>query len=665
MNFRPSRILLGMGITALSFLIGCGGGNSSSSNPPVQPVLPAATTGTVNVLVSDDATQDWATVGVKVLSISLVPQGGGSPVVVYTAPSPTPLINLVQLDQLGEILGNAAVPFGTYTAAILTLSANPGDVTLISSADPEAGFDVPPSTAVAPGNIQIKGKLTGSVGSLTLPLTIALVQPLTVAASGSNALDLEFDLKHPAFIVEHKSSSASPLWAINFNGPVRHHPVRDLARLILRHTLGQVTAVSTDNSAITVTKDFATYPATNPQVPIASTFSLNIQADATNGTIFYDVDAKTKAVIKDFSTVSASLLNNGTGKYVRIAARYQSNGSLVAVRVWASSTFQKIWLSPEGHVIHVDTVGQTMTVSDENGIPVTINIGANTQFYFRAPQNALADATPIGTGITFFDTPQPGNLPTLARGFKVHVGVVDPLASTLTADTVDIEIARYDGVISGANSSGFIYTRTFPTLKDNYAGTLDYIASTTPNGTDTSGNVITGFDWWNFTFPTLANTGPTAIPLFMSAVNNGANFGGTVLTQNVWGVSYSNWGDGTSTNATNWYAKFAVIEPTQLPHGTVSSPLIGGNFGMTVAGGTLPVIVNISTVVGSATLVYQVDNTNKIVTVTPQDITNTAIFNAVQQSLAISTPVKVFGVPTTTGAIQAYVLFYYTGTLPQ
>ena len=66
--------------------------------------------GAVHVVISDDATDNWATIGVKVLGVSLVPQSGGSPVPVYTAPSIPPMINLIQLDQLGEIIGNAQVP---------------------------------------------------------------------------------------------------------------------------------------------------------------------------------------------------------------------------------------------------------------------------------------------------------------------------------------------------------------------------------------------------------------------------------------------------------------------------------------------------------------------------------------------------------------------------
>jgi hypothetical protein len=67
-------------------------------------------------MVSDDPSNDWAEVGVKVMTIALKPQGGGSPVVVFTAPSTLPMINLVELDQLAEILGNVSVPVGTYTS---------------------------------------------------------------------------------------------------------------------------------------------------------------------------------------------------------------------------------------------------------------------------------------------------------------------------------------------------------------------------------------------------------------------------------------------------------------------------------------------------------------------------------------------------------------------
>src|SRR5262249_52083933 len=151
--------------------------------------------------------------------------------------------------------------------------------------------------------------------------------------------------------------------------------------------------------------------------------------------IFYDVDAQTRTVVKDFSGEAMNL----PGKYVRVAARYQQDGRLVAVRVWASSSFEKVWLSPEGHVLHVDTVNNVIAVANESGGAVPVTVDANTEFFFRTPADAQADATPIGTGTAFLAAHD------LVRGFKVHVSVVDPLATPLVAQSVDIETAAYAG----------------------------------------------------------------------------------------------------------------------------------------------------------------------------------------------------------------------------
>lgn len=150
MNSRLSRIFLGVVLATMPvFSVACGsssganlggtggtGGNSPSGN--------------VNMVVSDASTEDWATIGVKILSISLVPQGGGSPVNIFTAGSTVPTLNLVELDQLGDLLGTLPVPAGTYTGAILTISANAGDVTLVVAADPETGFAGTPGATIPP-----------------------------------------------------------------------------------------------------------------------------------------------------------------------------------------------------------------------------------------------------------------------------------------------------------------------------------------------------------------------------------------------------------------------------------------------------------------------------------------------------------------------------------
>src|SRR5450631_2575630 len=174
----------------------CGGGYGSATSPS----MPASQTGTVSMLLSDASSEDWATIGVKVLSIALVPQGGGSNVTVYTAPAAAPMVNLAQLDQIAEILGNVSVPVGTYIAAVLDVSANAGDVLLTVAENPEAGFAAAPGSTISADQIQIQHK-QGTSPNLTVPVKVTFVLPLVVSASRNNALDLEFDLGHPAFLV--------------------------------------------------------------------------------------------------------------------------------------------------------------------------------------------------------------------------------------------------------------------------------------------------------------------------------------------------------------------------------------------------------------------------------------------------------------------------------
>jgi Domain of unknown function (DUF4382) len=641
-----ARMVFSAASAALMFWsLGCSSGSSSSDpNPTPQPQ-----NGTVSLLFSDAPTEDWATIGVKVLSIALTPQSGGSDVTVYTAGSPAPTINLLQLDQLNEILGNVSVPVGTYTAATITVSGNPGDVLLTVSADPEAGFAAAASTTIPPNQIQILNT-TGSAGSLTVPVKLNLAAPLVVTASLSNALDLEFNLSHPAFIVAHvpPSGGGTTMWAVNFDGTLRHRRIYDITRLVLRHHYGTASAVSADNSTLTFSKDCPVYPPTNPETEISSSQSLSVLADATNGTLYYDVDAKTRTTIHDFSSISASMV----GKYIRVAARYQEDGSLVAVRLWASSSFNSVWISPEGHVLHVNTASNTLVVDNELGIGVPLTVDANTLFFFRTPASAQSDATAIGQGTAF--------LSNLVRGFKVHASVVDPLASPLVANSIDIEIARYDGTISGSNLTSFSYNRDFHTATDDYTVQLPFISSNTPNGSDPqSGNPITGFKWWNFTYPTIVDSGTNSISDFDNATNGSVNFGGSVGLLQAAGETYATWNDPSAPNT--WAAPSAVLIPTTIPLGAAATSYNNGSFTVTVLGGTQAIPVNLNTTSGSATLVYQVSWVNGILTVSPVDITTTAGQNALSTNLVTGTPVKVCGIPQANGTINAYVVSYFTG----
>ena len=653
MDIMLRRVLLSaLGTGLATVLAACGGGGSASNTTP-----PPPQTAALQLMVSDAASDDWAMIGVQLMSVALVPQGGGSNVTIWTASTtPAPTLNLVQLDSLSEIIGSVSVPVNTYSGAVITVAGNPGDVVLTVASNPESGFPAAAGSTIPAGQIQIQGT-QGTTGSLTVPVTLTFDSPLVVSSSTPNVLDVEFDLAHPAFIIAHNPPAAAgaTVWAVNFKGPLRRRQVGDLRGLVLRHSYGTVQSVS--GGSFTMLRDFPVMPASNPEGEITSTTQLTINVDATNGTILYDVDNQDARTVVNSSFPSA--LN---GMFVRVAARYQEDGSLTAVRVWYSSTFAKVWLSPEGHVSNVDDATGVITVENEDGIPVPITIGPNTLFYFRAPLNPTADATPIGQGPGFLASGD------IVRGFKVHVSCVDPLANPLVADTVDIEIANYSGTISNANATGFTYTHDFLRTTDDYSVNLGFLPYTGSNNNfDPSGTAISGFDWWYFTFPTQADTGANAISDFGGASNGSVNFGGTFGAVTAWGGSYATWVGG----ATPWQAPMAVLEPTPLPLAQVASGVTGSSFTMSLVSNTggNAVTVDFDATAGSATLVYQVNRSDGVVTVTPLDLSNSGDFATFTNSLTAGTLLKVWSVPqpagtAASGALKAYVIVYYTGTLP-
>jgi hypothetical protein len=632
----------------------CGGGGSSSDLSSMSSSGATTQSASMPLVISDASSDDWALVGVRVLSIALVPQGGGDNVTVFTAASAAPYLNLEQLDNIGEILGNVSVPVGTYTGAVVTVGGNPGDVLLTAAADPEAGFAGVAGSSIASTNIQIQ-QTSGSGSDLTVPIDVNFDSPLVVTSSSTPnpALDLEFDLSHPAFIVGHQPPGAGTTeWAVNFVGPVRRHPIADITRLVLRHMYGNVVSVSSDATYITITKEYPQLPVASPETAVAGTQQLAILADSTNGTLFYDVDAKTVTTITSFSSETGL-----AGKYVRIAARYQQDGTLVATRIWTSTSFANVWLSPEGHVLHADTTNQTITVTNESGVPVPMQIDTNTQFYLRQPWSAIADATPIGSGTAFLDA---GNL---VRGFKIHASVVDPLATPLVAQSIDIETAAYSGAISNPTSSGFTYTHDYPHASDDYVITLDYISPMSTNTVNDSDSAITGFKYWNFAFPTLLTDGSGAVADFIAATSGTAvSFGGTAAPIDVVGVSAARWAD--PANLSGWSVPWTVLEPVPVPLALVASGIAGNGFTIAVPDGTQPVTVDFSNASGSATLVYQVDRVGDIVTVSAVDITTTPGMNTFNAAMIAGTPVKVYGIAQSGGTLMGYVVIYFTGMAP-
>jgi hypothetical protein len=85
---------------------------------------------------------------------------------------------------------------------------------------------------------------------------------------------------------------------------------------------------------------------------------------------------------------------------------------------------------------------------------------------------------------------------------------------------------------------------------------------------------------------------------------------------------------------------------------------------MTVLGGASAATVDVSTSTGSATLVYQVDCTSGIVTVSPIDVTSSGGLASLMSGLVTGAPVKVYGTPQADGTLKAYVVTYFTGQAP-
>jgi hypothetical protein len=156
--------------------------------------------------------------------------------------------------------------------------------------------------------------------------------------------------------------------------------------------------------------------------------------------------------------------------------------------------------------------------------------------------------------------------------------------------------------------------------------------------------------------------GSDAANEFVAATGGSVNFGGTVGAVPSYGLSFSTWAD--PANPGGWAAYASILMPSLLPRGNVATGLAGGSFTMTAAGGTLPVTVDVSATPGSATLVYRIDRTSGVLTVSPVDITTSSGLADLTAGLAAGAPVKVYGTPQADSTLKAYAIAYFTGTLP-
>src|SRR6185437_9607333 len=522
-----------------------------------------------------------------------------------------------------------------------------GDVALTTSSAPSAHVDAAASTAIPASQIEVQN-LTGSSGSQTVAVPVSFASTLnTQSGAAPQALDIDLPLSKPSFILTHQPvDGTATLYAITFDGAINVDTTSDIVSMVLRQSYGTIAAVAADGLSMTATIDNPTVPAVSPETAQPSGQALTVWADTSNGTMVYDLDAQAEVIVSNFAPAAALI----DGRYVRIESRFEPSGSLVATRLWVSSQFQTVWQSPEGHITQVDAKKNTLTIEDDSGKSQTVGVNAATEFDFQG--NA------IGTGTAMLA----GGL--IAPGFKVHVG----LSGTRSlARTVDIEAAIFSGAISNASATGLTYSSQYQAPIKNYSLALDYIAPSSPNGTDAKGQPIAGYDYWNFAFPSEIASGPAAPQSFALATT------GSLVSE---GISVAHWAD--PVFPTGWALASTVLVPIPIGLATVTSGLVtnGAVSTLTVlaSGSATALTVQLINASGSAPLVYQMDrargngknngngngrgNGNGKVTLRPVDITTSAGLDQLSTALQVGVSVRIFGLPKADGVVQAYTLVY-------
>ena len=373
-------LALPLGLSALALSLACGGSSTGST--------PSVPMGTASVILTDAPSDQWSAIEVVVTRVAFLNKADHArEVVAFQGASAR--INLVDLDSVGELLASAQIPAGTYDA--LRISIDPASVNLVKA----------DGTVISGNQIHVLGA----------SVVVGLSTDLVVTANGSNAVQLDFDLAHPLFLVQLPDGS----WGVNLQ--VRHRPMANgmmgMAQMLFRHRRGTVASVGTSSFVL--------------RTDSGNDLTVNVDP----GGWFFDADARTQG----------SLAGLAAGKHALVSLRMQPDGSLWAVRVWFGAAALPGW-TPEGHLYGVDRTANKLIVSASNGAPRAILIDADTAFTYRATQS-------LGTG--------PAALANLWTGFKVQIEVKDPLQAQLHAQSVNVQRAVDGGQISAADAAQFTY----------------------------------------------------------------------------------------------------------------------------------------------------------------------------------------------------------------
>ena len=553
-------LALPAGLTILALLTACGGSSSSSSAGVVAPP-----TGTANVLITDAPSDDWSTIQVQVTKVTLVHQEDHAKEEIAFSGNAT--INLIDMDSIGDLLAAAQIPVGNYDQMKVSINTDPATMSII----PEGS-----STPVPSSQIHV-------LGNGVIPVAISPV--LSVTSGGSHAVQVDFDLDHPLFINQTPAGDV----VINFQLKFRPNPSA-LHLIQLHRNVGTVTSLGTPAGTFLM----------------RTRYGHNLTLTTDLNTLFYDVDNRPFTAGK-FSDLAAT-------DAVMVASRLQDDGSLYAVRVWYCTAANAVNLpianwSPEGHVVSVNTINNSMLVDNADGHPRLVDIDADTVFTFQ--QN-----TAIGTGQSY--------LASVRHGFKVTVDVKNPLAVPMHASTVNIERAMDGGYIDSST------TVTSLTYGQAYLNNFRHYAYSPT------------FSWWDYAQPTTAST---SVPAFVAALTGAG-------TTRVMGISSLTWDTGTLL----WDASTAILLPVRLPLATIvknydaTAGTMQISYTDLITNSTVTKTINLTSAAGGGqTLVMKIDNQNGVISSGLDDPSNWAT-----DLTTSATRVWLTVVPNADGSLSAY-----------
>ena len=394
MSPRPAILALALfGLSALGLILACGGTGSSAS-PAAQPQM-----GTVTTILTDAPSDAWSAVEVAVQSVEFRSKADATRTVVGLKGNSS-RINLVELDEVGELLGHLTIPVGTYDAVILQVDTDPANLKLVR----QDGSHVPTSQLRVLGSGRILVKLD---------------QDLVVTANGTSQVQIDFNLANPVFLVDLADGSVM----VNLSAPglLRHQGLPAIQQVEFRRAQGTVQAVNPDRLKM--------------RTALGGDLELTLSAAST---WIYNVDAKAMGSFADLAP----------GKPVAVFINLEADGSLFARRIWYSADAAKLpdW-SPEGHVVKVDVANSRLTVLGASGLPVDYAVNAATTFTWHT-------SVALGSGAT--------GLPRMQRGFKVGLVVVDATATPKVLQTVNVQKAVDEDLFSAVSQASFTLGTTTP-----------------------------------------------------------------------------------------------------------------------------------------------------------------------------------------------------------